>query len=80
MRTPIGRIAQLSGAHHEAPVAGWSAVVSLAVIVGVPIAFWIAALQATGALAGFAVESWMRAAIVGIALAFIVPIWAGLWL
>ncbi len=66
-----------AGADH---VRGWNPVASIVVVLCVPVIFWISALEALGAMVGFAVEPWMRSAVLTLAVVVIVPIWTGLWL
>lgn len=59
---------------------GWNPFASIVVVLCVPVIFWISALEALGAMFGFAVEPWMRSAVLTLAVVVIVPIWTGLWL
>ena len=59
---------------------GWNPFASIVVVLCVPVIFWISVLEALGAMVGFAVEPWMRSAVLTLAVVVIVPIWTGLWL
>ena len=51
-----------------------------AVVVAVPALFWLGVLEVAGWSFGFAVTAWTQAAAVAMALAVLLPVWAGLTL
>ena len=59
---------------------GWNAFASIAILLCVPIIFWIGVISTAGAMFDFAVAPWMRSAVIVVAVAVIVPVWSGLWL